>query len=646
MSSYIWNLTTNKKPKEIDEILEILIENRQIQNKDEFLNPLHPSDFLKTHPDFLNINDSIAKAVKLVKEAIKQDIPIIIHGDYDADGQTATAIMWRTINNDLNYKNVIPYIPSRFDEGYGLTNDSLSGIVQKLSEKKLLDKTKTLGLIITVDCGIVSLKETQKAKEMGFKIIITDHHQSQEELPKADITIHSTKATGAGIAWALSNALIENTSHKNKYLDLASIGTICDLQPLTDYNRSIAKFGIEQINKNPLMGIKALIQVSGTNETNIDTYNIGWQIGPRLNATGRLESAMDSLRLLCTDSHENALDIASQLNQLNLLRQEKTQSDLAFALSQLDLQTQVNIDDEMASSKQNLQSTQNLPAVLITSHKDYHEGIIGLVAGKMVQTHHRASIAISIDEKNGLAKGSARSIKGISIIEELRKLDPNLYEGLGGHDMAAGFSIKTENLAEFSNQLTKLSEKWDKNLFTRQIQIDCELDTNLINEKTYEIIENLKPFGIGNSKPIFVTKSLEIFNISRFGKENKHIKIYLKDQSNKQLTAVGFSIPKHFEDLHLGQKINLAYEITLNTWNGEQKVELKISDIKESPNSREPLFETHEKVDIKEVSKLLKDSDLYSDTFVKSVTKGLKKSSVYEDKTTKKRSKTDNKTDI
>src|SRR3989344_1892261 len=367
-NNYTWQVLIDKNPKNIQELIELLVDSRSGENGLFEKDVLHPGRVVERYSAFLA---DAKNAANEILNSIKKNIPIIIHGDYDVDGQTATAILWRTIFYDLNYKNVFPYIPNRFDEGYEVKGS----------------------LVVTVDCGITAVKEARLAKEMGFKIIISDHHHEAAELPKPDYLVWTTKATGAGIAWILSYLLLEsnekNIPHDiNKYLDLAALGTICDLQPLLELNRSISKYGLERINKNPILGIKALKNISEI-KTDIDTYHLGWILGPKLNATGRLESAMDALRILCTEDEAQALIVGKGLDTINKTRQDKTVADYNHAYKQV---------ESFANDKK----------FLIAQSETYHEGVIGLVAGRLVQTFYKPAIAISIDNETGLAKGSAR----------------------------------------------------------------------------------------------------------------------------------------------------------------------------------------------------------------------------------------------
>lgn len=552
-----WKLLDETVVKNKEELINILIKNRGIKEEqiDEFLNPKHPSEY-----DLLDEEISLAK--KIILDAIENSNPIIIHGDYDADGQTATAILWRTIHNDLGYKNVFCYIPNRFDEGYGLSEESIQGMETLLASKGFQINQ---ALIVTVDCGITSHKEVEIAKKHGFKVIISDHHQKGDNLPTPDALVWTDKSVGAGISWLISNALISSLYGDNylndKYLDLACIGTVCDLQPLIGFNRSIVKYGLEKLNSTPNMGIKILSDLSDIKDK-YDTYHLGWIIGPKLNATGRLESAMDSLNLLLADSNEEALTYAQKLTDLNKQRQDKTKIDYELALFS--------------------SGSDPREKFLITCSETYHEGVIGLVAGKLVQTYHHPALAIVIDKESGMAKGSARSIEGISIVQTLRRFE-HLFEKLGGHDMAAGFSLKVENIPILQEELNKL-DSWPPETFSPIVKIDAEIDTSLLTIETYESIQKLKPFGTANPEPTLSIRSMNLFNFSLMGKENNHMKLFLVDKSGYRFNAIWFSATdsESSKSLKIGEKIDVAFTMSLNEWNGRKTVEMKVKDAKMS----------------------------------------------------------------
>ncbi|MFH1566136.1 MAG: single-stranded-DNA-specific exonuclease RecJ [bacterium] len=539
----IWKVA----PKKGKDVFEQLILNRQITNLEEFINPPSPKETLnRILKDDKTLKDETEKAKKLILSTIKKGEPIYIHGDYDVDGICATAILWEKIYYDLNYKNCFPYIPNRFNEGYGLSKESVDGICVNLQKK-------TFPLIITVDCGIGSNKEVLYAKEKGFNVIICDHHQKGKRLPKASAILWTENLCGAGISWVLSCKLDKENVDENA-LDLVAIATISDIQSLTNYNRSLVKYGLTKLNELKRQGLKTLAEMAGITENKIGIYEVGWVIAPRLNASGRLENALDSLRLLCTKSSKLALTIAQNLNNINLERQKLTFS--------------------MFEESQGFYRKNN--KIVIAKSTSFHEGVIGLVAGKLVTKYYLPSIVIS--QKDIISKGSARSITGVNIIKLLRNFE-DLFESLGGHPMAAGFSIKNEQLEDLIDKLHTFSEK---NIKTEDIVPEIRIDAEIALEKvTYELLDfvlNLSPFGLGNPEPVFLTREVEISQIKKIGKKEDHLRIVLKDINGdlKNCVAFGFgNFPIKPED-----KVDIVYTLNENIWNGRRNLDLRIRDIR------------------------------------------------------------------
>lgn len=554
MQKYKWNVLNEKAADSLDEIIKDILLARKIDNPEDFLNIKHPLDFAQDSTGFIDVIEKINLAIKLIKETMSKNLSIVIHGDYDVDGQSATAIIWRTIYNDLNYKNVYPFIPNRFDHGYGLSESSLNDITKLLTSKSLPIKN---ALILTVDCGITANKETKLAKDKGFNIIITDHHSKADNIPVPDVLVWTDKATGAGIAWLLSVTLLDQRD--SKYLDLACLGAICDLLPLTGFNRSVVKYGLQESKQNKILGINVLKDIANV-KNDLDTYEIGWIIGPLLNASGRLEDATNSLRLLSTDSLLQAIEISKKLYEINKVRQDKTLKDYLYA-------------------NEKYEKLENLPTFIYTESTDYHDGIIGLVAGKLTQTYTRPAIAVAIETDKGIAKGSGRSIIGIPITETLRKFN-ELFENLGGHDQACGFSIKIEKLGELKKRLKELDNQFDDSLFEKKLNIDTILNENHLNIDLYHLIQTLKPFGVGFTEPVFASKNYKINNIYKFGQENKHLKFELRSPSGSIIYGVMFNGSEDLQKLQFSDTVNIAYTLSLNTWNDKNTLELKIRDIK------------------------------------------------------------------
>jgi len=537
-----------------DQIIQILLTNRGIKTKKERLEFLKP-----THPGKIKIKDfgikkeEILKSVKRILQARKEKEKIIIYGDYDADGICGTAILWET----LYYFNfdVSPYIPERVSEGYGLNLESI---------KKLKKQNKDFKLLITVDNGIVAHKEIKEAKKLGIDTIICDHHIKGKKIPRALAIIHTTKVCATTVAWILSREIKKKIKKEKprvnlgEGLDLCAIGTVADQMSLVGINRSFAKYGIGELNDTKRPGLKALFEEAGLNFGVVGSYAIGFVIAPRLNAMGRLEHAIDSLRLLCTTSTIHARELARALGKTNVRRQKVVEDTLLHA--------------------KGLVKDKSDKGIIIISHESYNEGVIGLAAAKLVEEYFRPAIVLSKGKE--ISKASARSIPGFNIIEFIQKYDYYLESG-GGHSMAAGFSIKTQKLAEFSRLLKNDSkELLTSDLTTRTLKIDTEVDFDQIDSNLVEKMEVFEPTGLGNPSPSFVTKKVDVLWVRIVGNDGKHLKMSLQNNS-KTFQAVAFGMAEDHQQIIPGKAIDIVYGVGFNTWNGNKNIELKIKDIRE-----------------------------------------------------------------
>lgn len=539
-------MQTEKVKKSVEEIIDTLLKNRNLTAKkqvDEFLNPPHPSTLI---PGALGISKrELSKAIKRLKKAIDSGEQIIVYGDYDADGICGTAILWEILDK-LGAKS-LPYIPKRLEEGYGL---SIQGI-EKLDPKP--------SLIITVDNGITTNKAIDYAKKKGIEVIITDHHIPGKKLPKAIAIVHTTELSGSGVAWVLAREL---SKHRNG-LELAAIGTIADVIPLIGANRSLVKYGLRELNKTKRLGLLALFEEARLGKGKIVTWEIGFIIAPRVNATGRLADAMDSLRLLCTKDPIRAEKLAKKLGEENRRRQKLTNETFLHAKTQL---------------------SSPYPKLLFVASPSYHEGIVGLVAGNLAREFYRPAVAVSIGKE--FSKGSARSIGSFNIIEAIRQCEKFLVD-CGGHPMAAGLTVKNTNLEKLKKCLMKIAEKeLNEKKLTQVLKIDCELRLSNLTWKLYESIEKFAPFGMGNPKPVFCTRSLRIVDMRTVGNNDKHLKLKLDDPRTKRieevpaLDGIGFGMGAFASQIKVGDLVDLAYTLEKNVWNEEERLELKIKDIK------------------------------------------------------------------
>jgi single-stranded-DNA-specific exonuclease len=541
----------NHETLELSEVLNILLENRGLKNakdKKDFLNPPDPTDLALT--EFSLNGKSIGKAIDRIKLNAKKNEKIIIYGDYDADGICSTAILWEALNA-LGF-DVFPHIPERFSEGYGLNSNTLADLKKRYPN---------LGLIITIDNGIVANEAVNVANNLGLDVIICDHHLKGKILPDAHSIIHTEKTSGSGIAWIFAREVRKKIKNVMPVfgdgLELAAIGTVADQIPLIDINRSIAKFGIERLRETKRPGLNELIKESGIEKKSITTSSINFMLAPRINAMGRLSHALDSLRLLCTRDTNKAQNLARELGKTNSERQKIVGDVVLHAKSQA----------EMREWK----------GIIILSDKSYHEGVIGLAAAKLVEEYYRPAIVISQGEK--YSKGSARSVAGFNIIETIRMAGEFLVDG-GGHPMAAGFTVETAKLTKFTQKLDTVCE----DLLTEEIltpQIVSDMNLNFKNI-TYPLVVKLvafEPFGIGNFAPQFVTEEVEVAVIKTVGTLAKHLKLKLK-QNGKFFDAIGFGMGNLINQIKAGDKIGVVYNIEENTWNGNVDIQLKLKDIK------------------------------------------------------------------
>ena len=537
-----WEILSKLKTPNEKQIIGELLKNRGIKTEKDKKEFFHPTNPTKISLKSLGIAElEVKKAIARIKKAKKNKEKVVIYGDYDADGICATAILWETLYS--MGLDVLPYIPERFSEGYGLNAESI---------KKLKDKDPDLKLIITVDHGIVADKKIDFAKELGIDVVITDHHQKGKTIPKAFAIIHTDKISGSGVSWILSREISKNVEDK---LELAAIGTIADQLPLIGPNRSIVKHGLARLNKTKRPGLLALFEGAGI-KNEIGPYEVGFLIAPRINSMGRLEHAVESLRLLCTNDKNKAGELARHMNSTNSERQR--------------------IVEEVVAHAMNL-SKGEVPNVIILAHESYHEGVIGLAAARLTEVFYRPSIVLS--KKGNISKASARSISGFNIIEAIRSLEDLYIEG-GGHPMAAGFSIETRNIEKFTKKInTYAKSRLTKEILSKKLKIDLEADFSELTQDLYKGLLEFEPTGLGNPGPTFTTKDVEILDIRTVGQSARHLKLKLR-QDGHIFDAIYFGGGEIYSTLTPDTKIDIAYQLEDNTWNGRKSLQLKIKDLK------------------------------------------------------------------
>ncbi len=547
------NATFTVSNFKIEELQTILLHNRGLTIPEEIEKFLHPQLSDVTSQKVGLDRKHIAKALKRLQKAKEQKEKIMIFGDYDVDGITGTCIVW-----ELLYKggwDVGPYIPHRVEEGYGLSQKGIENLLLENPDCKL---------IITVDNGIVATDAVTFAKEKGIDVIITDHHTIGETLPDAFAIIHTTQLCGAGVGWMFGKEIAKEfgISEIEDHLALVALATVADLVPLQGANRTVLMEGLKLLRQTKRPGIIALCEEAQLLPETIDVYSIGHIIGPRLNAMGRMESAMDSLRLLCTKDRLKAKVYADKLGTTNRERQVLTQT----------------LSDHAKSFVRDAESIKN---ILFIANDSYEEGVIGLIAGKLVEEFYRPAIVIAKGEK--VSKASARSVAGFNIIEFIRSASYLLINA-GGHPMAAGFTVETEKIQQLQDFLEEVAEKELHNdLLQRVLKIDCELPLDVVSFETFKEIQTLSPFGMGNPEPTFVSDVI-VKDVKTVGQEGKHIKLkisHVKSEIlNEYYDAIGFGLGEWQKELKLGDRIQIAYTIDINVWNGKKSLQLKIRDIK------------------------------------------------------------------
>jgi len=496
------------------------------------------------------------QATARIYRALLSGENIAIYGDFDVDGITATALLVQGLST-LGGK-VIPYIPHRLTEGYGLKTTALENLHRQ-----------GISLVITVDCGITDLPQVKKARRMGLDIIITDHHTPLPEVPSALAIVNPklsnsnyphSQLTAAGVALKLLQALFQGVGKEkqpDELMDLVALGTIADMAPLLGENRYLVKQGLKLINTTPRLGIKEMITQTGLNIGSLDAESISWVLAPRLNAAGRLAHAMTSYRLLMTDSPQEARQLATQLEEKNAERQGLTTKVLTKAREQI--------------------AAQGVLPLLLATDKDYPVGIIGLVAGRLSEEFYRPTILIRTGEQ--VSSGSCRSIPEFNIILALNQCS-SLLSHFGGHSQAAGFTLPTKNLTQLKQHLSQLATTQLAGVDLHpQLDIDAEVTLPDLGGDTFQTTRQLAPFGRGNPVPTFVSRKVEIINCRTMGNNDEHLRIKLK-QGDSVWDGVGFRLGNYLDEV--SSPFDIVYNLEIDHWRGEERLRLNILDFAQS----------------------------------------------------------------
>jgi single-stranded-DNA-specific exonuclease len=550
---------TKRRYSHEEDVVDILLRNRKIisaKDKKEYFQPIVPQS-LKIKD--LGINKSaLNKSIVRIVKALKNKEKVIVFGDYDVDGISSSAILWKFLYS-LGM-DVTPYIPERFSEGYGVKIESIHTLKEKYPK---------LSLIITVDNGIVAHEAVKAANGLKIDVIIIDHHEKGEKYPLAYSIVHTTKLCGAAMSWIVVREIFKTLKKigaanvpaldPEDTLEFSALGTVADQISLVGVNRSFVKYGLEKLNNTKGVGLNALYNASGIKRGGIGVYEINYIIAPRLNAMGRLEHAIDSLRLLCTKDRYKAANLAKHLNETNSKRQK--------------------IVDEVLTKAQAVMRGKKLGKIIVLNDESYHEGVIGLAASKLVDEFWRPAVVIS--RGKDISKGSARSIPGFNIIRAIESASKMLL-GFGGHEMAAGFSLETKNISKFRKKLESYAlKRVSVDILNKKLKVDLELGFENLSHSLMKKIESMEPFGIGNFQPTFVTRDCEIADVRKVGMTGNHLKFKLR-KNNIFFDGILFNSINDILNFSPGKNVDIVYSLEKNVWNGSVSLQLKIKDLKYS----------------------------------------------------------------
>ncbi len=551
-----WNylpLTSEEKKAEtelakryaaIPPVSEILAQ-RGIRSVEEARKFFHPS-LADLHDPFLM--PGMDKAVARLNKAMGAKERIMVYGDYDVDGTTAVALVYKYLLNF--YSNIEYYIPTRYDEGYGIS-------------KRSIDYAAAQGvkLIIILDCGIKAIEEIKYARTLGIDFIICDHHVPDDELPDAvailnpkleDSTYPCSHLSGCGVgfkfmqAFAKSNGI--DTSDLEGMLDLVAVSIAADIVPMVDENRIMAYHGLRRLNTNPNMGLRAIIRICGLSGREITISDVIFKIGPRINASGRMQSGREAVELLVARDVADAYEKGKAIDQYNKDRKELDKRITEEANAILEGR------DESTSDKKSI----------VIYNKDWHKGIIGIVASRLTELYYKPSVVLT--RSNGLATGSSRSVQGFDIYKAIES-SRDLLENFGGHAYAVGLSLKEENIPEFTR---RFEEYVAANILPQQLTPQLDIDANIsfgdISNEFIRTLRQFNPFGPGNQKPVFCTRRVMDFGTSKLvGRNLEHIKLELVDDtSGKVLNGIAFNMAEHFEHIHARKPFDICYTIEEN----------------------------------------------------------------------------------
>ena len=541
-------------------IFDMLVANRQIGDLQTFLAPNFETDL---HDPFLM--PDMAKAVELIREARQHNRKVMIMGDYDADGITGAALLYEMFRA-LGVAQVMCRLPHRVHDGYGFQPPIIAEAVRD-----------QIDLIVTVDNGVSSHEAIALAKQHGMQVIVCDHHSIHETLPPADAILHPKlsdypfrELTGVGVAFKLAQAacpqLMPSAQEAIKFLkwslDLVAIGTVADCATVMGENRVLIKYGLIVIAKTRRPGLQAILKQCLGQKPTYDADLIGFRIAPRINAAGRLSHPYISLKLLTTNDTLEAEQLAGELQTLNAKRQERTL-------------------EAVNQAKEHLQAEVLHEKILIAKHKLWHPGIVGLIAGKLTEEYHRPSIIFHETEKGELV-ASARSIEEFNIVQAIAQ-QKDLLLRFGGHSQAAGCSLDQANYPEFCERLKALARAaLPDEALSPTLQLDCELQPEQMTLDLKHQIDKLEPYGIGNKRPLFLLRDLEVTRTNVVGSNGTHLQLWFKTPQGKPLKGIAFHQGALAAKLRQGEKVQVACHLQENTWNGNTALEIEVVDVQKA----------------------------------------------------------------
>ena len=516
-------------------------------------------DLSKIHDPFLM--KDMDKATDRLAEAIREGQKILVYGDYDVDGTTSTSILFIFLEKfgvDVDF-----YIPHRFKEGYGINEEGIQHAIDTGAD-----------LIVSVDCGITAVKETEKAKQHGIDLVICDHHNVGDTIPDAvavldpkreDCSYPFEGLSGAGVGFKLIQGTIKklglSESMAHELLDLVAISIASDIVPIEDENRILMTEGLKQINTSPRVGVKALLDLINLEVGTITTSNIVFSIGPRINAAGRMGDASKAVLLLISETESEARSRAKELEDINVARRDKDSQTMEEAKAIVD--NQYNLD-KISS--------------MVLHQPDWHLGVIGIVASRLVDTYGRPAVMLSTVD--GKIKGSARSIDGFNIYEAFKECE-DLLEQFGGHEYAAGLTIRKENLEEFRRRIDEIAaDSLSDEDFKPELRIDCDLDLSEIDMRFWKLLSQFEPFGPGNLRPIFVSRDVSVVGVPTIVGKG-HLKMKVSQNGSGAFDVIGFNMHEYLPKVRNSSddKMDIAYSLEENYWNGRRTLQIRLRDV-------------------------------------------------------------------